>query len=163
MDDLFGQTISAHHKRIYWFVNAEPWNMYETKNPKVQIKVRLILENVYMQQSSDSFELGLAIEGKISTITHMQEESRRYGRRDKHMSNMELEKFKTGAPLTFTTIGIPTPNSYWLQNGMYFAISPTVNGIYKTTKYDNAGYPYYYVDTEIKHYDKEHIKELSKG
>jgi len=161
--DLFGQTITPQHKRVYWFVNAEPWNMYETRTPKVQIKVRLVLENVYMKESPNSFELGLSLEGKITTITHMKEEMRRYGRQDKFMSNQQLEQFKTGAPLTFTPIGIPTPNSYWLQNGMYFALTPTVNGIYKTTKYDNAGYPYFYVDTDIKHYDKEYVKELSSG
>jgi len=164
MGEIWGQSITPQHKRAYWFVNAEPWNMYETNNPKVQVKVRLILNDVFMKSPSpDSYDLGLSVAGRIITIVHMKEEMRRFGKRKKVVNNDELEAFKTGAPLSFTPIGVPTPNSYWLENGMYFAITPSVNGIYKTTKYDNAGYPYFYVDADIKHYDRDYVKELSKG
>jgi len=165
MSSQFEQPITYEHKRVYYFVNAEPWNMYAiTSTPKVQIKIRLILNDIFMKTSiTDPNELSLSLRGRIITIAHMTEEQRRFGKRGKVMNNEDLEEFKTGAPLSFTPIGIPTPNSYWLQNGMYFATTPAVNAIYKTTKYDDGGYPYFYIDSEIKGYDKGYIKELSKG
>jgi len=162
MSSSFGQTITNNHKRIYFSVNAEPWNIYALIDKKIQIKTKLILQNVYqIPLEEGNYDMRISTQGEIISTVYMSEVKRRFGRRDRFYHNHELEKFKTDQPISFTAVGVPTPNSYWLQNGMYLALTPAVRAIYQTTKFDDAGYPCYYVESDIRHYNKDYLKELS--
>lgn len=162
MSSYFGDNITNNHKRIYFSVNAEPWNIYAIKDQSIQVKVKLILQNVYqIPLREGNYDMQLSVQGQIMYTIYMNDEKRRFGRKDKFYHNDKLEKFKEGHPISFTAIGVPTPNSYWLQDGMYLALTPTVRAIYKTTKYDDAGYPCYYIESDIRHYNKDYLIELS--
>jgi len=164
MSANFGQTITSNYRRIYFSVNAEPWNMYAFIDKTIQVKLKLILQNIYqVPMEKHNYKMQISAQGEILSTVYMTEEKRRFGRKDRFYHNNELEKFKTGSPISFVAVGVPTPNSYWLQNGMYLALTPAVRAIYKTTKYDDAGYLCYYVESDIRHYNKDYLKELSNA
>lgn len=162
MTEHFGDSITNNHKRIYFSVNAEPWNIYTIKDKGIQVKIKLVLQNVYQIPLKDgNHDMQISVQGQIISTIYMNDEKRRFGCKDRFYHNSELEKFKEGRPLSFIAIGVPTANSYWLQDGMYMALTPTVRAIYKTTKYDDAGYPCYYIESDIRPYNKEYLIELS--
>lgn len=158
----FGSPVTINHKKIYFNVGAEPWNIYALKDKEIQTKVKFVLQNVYqIPLKEGKYNMEISIQGNFFSTTHMNNEKRRFNLKDKFYHNDDLEEFKDGPPLSFVAVGIPTPNSYWLQDGMYMAITPAVRAIYKTTKYDDAGYPCFYVESDIRKYDKDYVTELS--
>ena len=82
MSSNFGQTITNNHRRIYFSVNAEPWNIYSLIDQNVQVKIKLVLQNVYqVPMKEGNYDMEISVQGEIISTVFMKEEKRRFGRR----------------------------------------------------------------------------------